>query len=175
MRNWQKTEERVIRKYNSVKLSLFCIFMSDILCYRKEWYCPLGSDIVRLCLTVIFYSPPNSRSEYHLDEVQISLQSNITRRRRIKLAWYSVKSITPRRSLLLFLGIWKKESGVCAGDSVFRNCFFVAFWLDGMLQKVNFKIIKCKFYINKKASSFSSSWPPQAQKSKKYRFFRCIQ
>jgi len=24
-----------------------------------------GSDIARLCLTVIFYSPLNSRSEYH--------------------------------------------------------------------------------------------------------------
>ena len=31
-----KTEERVIRKYNSVKLSLFCIFMSDILCFAKS-------------------------------------------------------------------------------------------------------------------------------------------
>ena len=34
---------------------------------------------------IIFYSPQNSRSEYHLDEVQISLRSNITRRRRIEL------------------------------------------------------------------------------------------
>ena len=39
--------------------------------YRFQWY------FIRL---------QNSRSEYHLDEVQISLRSNITRQRRIELA-----------------------------------------------------------------------------------------
>ena len=31
-----KTEERVLRKQNSVRLSLFLLSMSDILCFRKE-------------------------------------------------------------------------------------------------------------------------------------------
>ena len=41
-----KTEERVIRKYNSVKLSLFCIFMSDILCFAK-------SDIIAIAIVIL--------------------------------------------------------------------------------------------------------------------------
>ena len=47
-------------------------------------------------LTVILYSPQNSRSEYNLDEVQISLRSNTTRRKAnitekkpIALGWFS--------------------------------------------------------------------------------------
>ena len=44
-----------MRKQNSVRLSLFLLSMSDIAL--------AGSDIVRLRLTVIFYSPINSRSE----------------------------------------------------------------------------------------------------------------
>ena len=31
-----KTEGRVMRKQNSVRLSLFLLSMSDILCFRKE-------------------------------------------------------------------------------------------------------------------------------------------
>jgi len=44
-----KTEERVLRKQNSVRLSLFLLSMSDNIALA-------GSDIVRLRLTVIFYS-----------------------------------------------------------------------------------------------------------------------
>ena len=47
-------------------------------------------------LTVILYSPQNSRSDYNLDEVQISLRSNTTRRKAnitekkpIALGWFS--------------------------------------------------------------------------------------
>ena len=45
-----KTEERVLRKQDSVRLSLFLLSMSDNIAFAD-------SDIVRLRLTVIFYSP----------------------------------------------------------------------------------------------------------------------
>ena len=44
-----KTEERVLRKQDSVRLSLFLLSMSDNIALAD-------SDIVRLRLTVIFYS-----------------------------------------------------------------------------------------------------------------------
>ena len=54
--------------------------------FGKEWYFPLESDIARLRLAVIFYSPPKLAQRISLVARRISLRSNITRLRRIELA-----------------------------------------------------------------------------------------
>ena len=80
-------------------------------------------DIARLCLAVIFYSSDNSRSEYHLDAVQISLRSNITRRRRYILCFDRTKKIQPRilgLDLLLFL--IQEQIKIKLGDKRFEAC-----------------------------------------------------
>jgi len=46
-----------MRKQNSVRLSLFFAFLVIFFAFAKSDIALAGSDIVRLRLTVIFYSP----------------------------------------------------------------------------------------------------------------------
>ena len=55
---------------------------SDIVRQVSQWYFALRqSDIKASRLLWYYIRLPNSQSEYHLDKVQISLRSNITRRK----------------------------------------------------------------------------------------------
>ena len=99
--------------------ALSFLLLSDILCFRKEWYyCYRNSDIEALRLQWYFirhktrvanttrrkpnirtcFAEPWKRCEAYAkgDEVVFTTPPcGNTRHRRIKLAWYSVKSITP--------------------------------------------------------------------------------
>ena len=79
---------------NTIRQALFFHSISDIPT-ASEWYCPSGSDIVRLRLSVIFYSPPKLAQRISLGVSRISLRSNRTRQRRIELGRYSAWSISP--------------------------------------------------------------------------------
>ena len=91
-----KTEGRAMRKQNSVRLSLFLLSMSDILCFRKEWYCPCGQWYCSVTPHSNILFAHKLAKRIPLGVSRISLRSNITRHRRIELAWYSDKSITPK-------------------------------------------------------------------------------
>ncbi len=78
-----------MRKRNFRKTLSFLLYVSEFFAVAKSYISPKGSDIVRLCLTMIFYSPLKLAQRISLVLRRISLRSNITRRRRIELARYS--------------------------------------------------------------------------------------
>ena len=60
-KNERENKSALIRNVLSFSVGIIVIFFAD----AKSDISLTGSDIARLRLAVIFYSPKNSRSEYH--------------------------------------------------------------------------------------------------------------
>ena len=82
--NKNRRESNAVTKFREA-LS-FSAFLVIFFAFAKSDIALAGSDIVRLRLTVIFYSPHKLAKRIPLGVSRISLRSNITRQRRIELA-----------------------------------------------------------------------------------------
>ena len=89
-------------KCNSAKLSLFCFY---------EWYSLLSQRVILsqrdsdILFALKARNAHTVSGRISLGVSRISLRSNRTRQRRIELAWYSDKSITPCRGSFMKLTV----------------------------------------------------------------------